>query len=94
MTCRVFGPPVRVDESPEDDTAQGCSTDGFAVCELCFTQASPEEIAAAEMIVPHADEQELLNRLAEIQGDGIQPSQGSTIIAYCLTLQPAPPQPS
>jgi len=89
MTCRVFGPPVRVDESPEDDTAQGCSTDGFAVCELCFTQASPEEIAAAEMIVPHAEEQDLLNQLAEVQH-----SQGSTIIAYCLTLPPAPPQPS
>ena len=84
MTCRVFGPPVRVNDSSEDDTAEG-----FAVCELCFTEANPEEIAAAEMIVPHAEEEELLNRLAELE-----PAQGSTIIAYCLTLPPAPQQPS
>ncbi len=44
MTCRVFGPPVRV---------QG----GFSVCELCFQGASAEEVAACEM-VPDPDDLE------------------------------------
>ena len=46
MTCRVFGPPVRVGD------ALGC-------CELCFVGASEEEIAACEMPVPHELEERL-----------------------------------
>jgi len=49
MTCRVFGPPVRVG----DGDALGC-------CELCFMGASDAEIAACEMPVPHELEVELL----------------------------------
>lgn len=49
MTCRVFGPPVRVG----DGNALGC-------CELCFIGASEDEIAACEMPVPHELEAELL----------------------------------
>lgn len=49
MTCRVFGPPVRVGGGD----ALGC-------CELCFIGASDEEIAACEMPVPHELEAELL----------------------------------
>ena len=49
MTCRVFGPPVRV----ADGDALGC-------CELCFVGASDEQIAACEMPVPHELEDELL----------------------------------
>ncbi|HEV2445087.1 MAG TPA: YkgJ family cysteine cluster protein [Candidatus Sulfopaludibacter sp.] len=49
MTCRVFGPPVRVG----DGEALGC-------CELCFVGASEHEIAACEMPVPHELEDELL----------------------------------
>jgi Fe-S-cluster containining protein len=49
MTCRVFGPPVRVAESD----ALGC-------CELCFIGASDEQIAACEMHPPHQFEEELL----------------------------------
>ena len=49
MTCRVFGPPVRVGEGD----ALGC-------CELCFVGASEEEIAACEMPVPHELENELV----------------------------------
>lgn len=49
MTCRVFGPPVRVGEGD----ALGC-------CELCFGGASDEEIAACEMPAPHDLENELL----------------------------------
>lgn len=48
MTCRVFGPPVRVESG-----ALGC-------CELCFVGASDDEIAACEMPVPHDLEQQLL----------------------------------
>ncbi|MGA7522005.1 MAG: YkgJ family cysteine cluster protein [Acidobacteriaceae bacterium] len=36
MTCRVFGPPLRVDG-------------GLGVCELCFHGAAPDEIAACEV---------------------------------------------
>ena len=49
MTCRVFGPPVRVDEG-----------DVFGCCELCFAGASGEQIAACEMLVPHGLEADLL----------------------------------
>ncbi|MFP5237780.1 MAG: YkgJ family cysteine cluster protein [Acidobacteriota bacterium] len=48
MTCRVFGPPVRMETG-----ALGC-------CELCFTTADVAEIAACEMPVPHELESELL----------------------------------
>jgi Fe-S-cluster containining protein len=66
MTCRVFGPPVRSQNSEEEE--------GLSVCELCFTQATPEEIAAAEMQLPHAEEQALLAQL---------PAE-ETIVAFCL----------
>lgn len=36
MTCRVFGPPVR-------------SEDSLGICELCYQGASNEQIAAREM---------------------------------------------
>ena len=48
MTCRVFGPPVRVGEG-----------DALACCELCFVGASEAEVAACEMPVPHDLEKEL-----------------------------------
>jgi Fe-S-cluster containining protein len=54
MTCRVFGPPVRMAEG-----------DSLGCCELCFVGASEEEIAACEMPVPH----ELEERLIEQSGD-------------------------
>ena len=41
ILCRTFGPPIRNDAA--DPAA------GLAICELCFTAATPEEIAAAEM---------------------------------------------
>ncbi len=50
MTCRVFGPPVRMGEGD----ALGC-------CELCFVGASEAEIAACEMPLPHELEAKLLN---------------------------------
>jgi Fe-S-cluster containining protein len=52
MTCRVFGPPVRMD----DGDALGC-------CELCFHGATEAEIAACEMPVPHELEARLVSEL-------------------------------
>jgi Fe-S-cluster containining protein len=56
MTCRVFGPPVRMGEGD----ALGC-------CELCFDGASEEEIAACEMQVPGELEQRLVEETGELE---------------------------
>jgi Fe-S-cluster containining protein len=77
MTCRVFGPPVRSVADEEGDSQE--EQEGLAVCELCFTEATAEEIAAAEMFPPHEQERELLASLANSSAD-------ETIIAYCLAL--------
>ena len=52
MTCRVFGPPVRMG----DGDALGC-------CELCFVGADEAEIAACEMPLPHELEARLLDEV-------------------------------
>ena len=67
MTCRTFGPPVRSEE-------------GLGVCELCFHEASDEEIAACEMI-PDPDDLELalLQELERTTG-----ARGETIVAFAL----------
>jgi Fe-S-cluster containining protein len=72
MTCRVFGPPVRSEDSR--------SGDRLGVCELCFQGASNKEIAACEM-KPDPDDLEsrLLEELEKSTG-----AHGSTIIAFCL----------
>jgi Fe-S-cluster containining protein len=64
MTCRVFGPPVRMGEGDE-----------LGHCELCFGGASPEEVKACEMEVPH----ELESRLVEELGPC-----GETVVAFAL----------
>jgi Fe-S-cluster containining protein len=69
MTCRVFGPPVRVDEEDAADA------DALGCCELCFVGASEEEIAACEMAVPHALEDELLAETGAV---------GETVVAFAL----------
>lgn len=56
MTCRVFGPPVRMGEG-----------DSLGCCELCFIGASEAEIATCEMPIPHDLEASLL---AEIPQSG------------------------
>jgi Fe-S-cluster containining protein len=67
MTCRVFGPPVR---SVNEDGAEG-----LGHCELCFTGAKPEQVAACEMPVPHELETELLEEIV---------SQNQTVVAFAL----------
>ena len=56
MTCRLFGPPVRMGDGA-----------ALAHCELCFNGASETEVAACEMEVPFELEAEVL---AEIPSNG------------------------
>ena len=53
MTCRVFGPPVRMGDGTE-----------LAHCELCFIGAGKDEVAACEMTVPYDLEADLLNEIS------------------------------
>jgi Fe-S-cluster containining protein len=52
MTCRIFGPPVRMGEG-----------DALGHCELCFKGASEAEVAACEMTVPFDLESDLLGEI-------------------------------
>lgn len=70
MTCRVFGPPVRMDA--------GDGAEGLAHCELCFIGATAEEVAACEMRVPNELEEKINAELA----NGVL--RGETVIAYAL----------
>jgi Fe-S-cluster containining protein len=67
MTCRLFGPPVR--------SAGESGEEGLGHCELCFTGATADQIAACEMVVPHELEAELA---AETGG------RGETVVAFAL----------
>jgi Fe-S-cluster containining protein len=67
MTCRVFGPPVR---AAGDD-----GVEGLGHCELCFIGATPEQVAACEMPVPHNLEAELLDEIG---------SPAETVVAFAL----------
>ncbi len=68
MTCRTFGPPVRVEGG------------GFGVCELCYQGCSEKEIAACEMIPDPDDlESRLLRELEMNTG-----KRGDTIVAFAL----------
>ena len=91
MTCRVFGPPVRLPANedvsagapvihPTDEdlsvvTPAMGAGDALACCELCFVGASEPEIAACEMAVPH----ELEARLVKETG-----RSGETVVAFAL----------
>jgi Fe-S-cluster containining protein len=52
MTCRVFGPPVRMGDG-----------NGLGHCELCFAGAGEADVARCEMTVPHEMEAELLDEI-------------------------------
>lgn len=69
MTCRVFGPPVRVEGG------------GLGICELCYQAASKAEIAACEMVL---DPDDLESRLVKQVVEKSTGRHGETIIAYCL----------
>ena len=74
MTCRVFGPPVRMEADRQDSVALGH-------CELCFAGASEREVAACEMTVPHELEAELLEEAG---------TKGETVVAFALLEVRAP----
>lgn len=75
ILCRTFGPPVRNDiDDPEA---------GIAICELCFTQATPEQIAAAEMYSDFRAQQ----FHDEESYETANPASGPTFIAFAF---PAP----
>jgi Fe-S-cluster containining protein len=52
MTCRVFGPPVRMGEGEE-----------LGHCELCFVDADKEKVVKCEMTIPFDLEAELLDEI-------------------------------
>jgi Fe-S-cluster containining protein len=68
MTCRVFGPPVRMDAGVGEGDALGH-------CELCFHGASEAEVKACEMTVPHELEARFLDEVEE---------KGETVVAFAL----------
>ena len=86
MTCRVFGPPVRARSLASDADASDPEVPGsvgLGVCELCFIDASPEEIAASELVADPDDfEAELLEKLSD--GGG---TPGETTVAYALSTR-------
>jgi Fe-S-cluster containining protein len=59
MTCRVFGPPVRMGDG-----------NALGHCELCFVGASDDEVAACEMRVPHELEAEVLDEIG-VKGETV-----------------------
>ncbi len=73
ILCRTFGPPIRNDA--EDAEA------GLAICELCFTMASPEETLAAEMNSGFR----ALQEHEEARYEAAHPGSGPTIIAFALS---------
>jgi Fe-S-cluster containining protein len=77
MTCRVFGPPIR-SFSPDE------AEEGLSICELCFTHSTSAEIAACEMVVPHEEEQRLVEEVERVNADSQPSPAGETIVAYCL----------
>ena len=72
ILCRTFGPPIRNDA---DDPGAG-----LAICELCFTEASEAEIAAAEMDSSFRVEQERV----ETEFERTNPDGGATIVAFAF----------
>jgi Fe-S-cluster containining protein len=72
ILCRTFGPPIRNDA--EDASA------GLAICELCFTEASEAEIAAAEMDSSFRAVQEKLEADYAMNN----PASGPTIVAFAF----------
>jgi Fe-S-cluster containining protein len=69
VQCRTFGPPMRDEDGH------------LTVCELCFTDASPEEVAHAEMDQGWRPLEDKL--IAQAESD--LANAGPTLIAFALT---------
>jgi Fe-S-cluster containining protein len=74
MTCRVFGPPVRMGEG-----------DSLGHCELCFHGATETEVAACEMALPH----ELENSVVEELGDSRETLVAFALLRSSLPGKPS-----
>ncbi len=72
ILCRTFGPPMRTAE------------DNLATCELCFTHATTEEIAACELD-PTIPAQEAASNDAF---NATHRLHGQTLVAYALRERP------
>ncbi len=72
ILCRTFGPPILND--PDDRES------GVAICELCFTEATEDEIAAAEMDSSFRALQERV----EAEYEANNPGAGPTIVAFAF----------
>jgi Fe-S-cluster containining protein len=77
MTCRVFGPPVRMDAGTGEAGADvaGPGVVALGHCELCFHGASEDQVKACEMMVPHELEGALLDEVGKT---------GETVVAFAL----------
>ena len=71
ITCRTFGPAVRVSSESEEHTV--------GVCELCYVGASDGQIAACQVEVDIRLESEILGDLEKVMG-----SHGDTLVAFAL----------
>jgi hypothetical protein len=69
VQCRTFGPPVRDDDGH------------LTVCELCFTNASADEVARCEMDQSWRPLEDQL--IAQAESDPT--NAGPTLIAFALT---------
>jgi Fe-S-cluster containining protein len=69
VQCRTFGPPVRDEDNH------------LTVCELCFTNASPEDVARCEMDQSWRPLEDKLIAQAELAPT----NAGPTLIAFALT---------
>jgi Fe-S-cluster containining protein len=67
QTCRVFGPPI-------------ATTEGYGICELCFHDATAEEIAKAAIESPSEEISAALDQAAVAAGE----QAGSTIVSFVL----------
>jgi len=79
MTCRVFGPPVRMGDGNE-----------LGHCELCFVGASEEDVAGCEMTVPHELEAELLDEIGCVCAEAVSGPRHRVRLLIGLTDANAP----
>jgi Fe-S-cluster containining protein len=71
ITCRTFGPAVRLPSTPDEHIV--------GVCELCYVGASDEQIAACRVEVDTRLESEILRDLEKSLG-----RRGDTLVAFAL----------
>ena len=75
MTCRVFGPPIRMARPDAVGMVDVDAAEGLGHCELCFSGATHGEVAAHEMPIPHELEARLVAEIGSI---------GETVVAFAL----------